>query len=80
VKVVLAPRESVFSGSEKSPFQPKKQFLSSLEKSLLQVAKTLEIASGLFWRPEKASPFRFGKITFSVRQDARNYVTVVLAA
>ena len=26
---------------------------------------TFEIASGLFWRPEKASSFRFGKIAFS---------------
>ena len=54
---------------------------------LFYVAKTPDIASRLFWRPKKASPFRFGKIAFSAekansfrfgkiafsgRQDARN--------
>jgi hypothetical protein len=63
-----AQRKRPFSGSEKSPFQLKKRFLSSLEKSLLQVAKTLEIASGLFWLPIKASPFRFKKSSFQLKK------------
>jgi len=74
-------------------FEQKKGFLSVSKNSLFQVAKTLEIASRLFWRPHKASAFRlgkfafsadkaisfrFGKIAFSGRQVAPNFVKVVL--
>jgi hypothetical protein len=94
-EVVLAPSKSV-------PFQVRKNRLLNgksdifhvRKKSLFQVAKTLEIASGLFRHPVKASPlrfgkiafsaeransFRFGKIAFSGSQNARNSFKVVLA-
>jgi len=44
------------------------QLLSGFEKSLFQVAKTLAIASRLFWRPEKASLFRFEKSPFQPKK------------
>jgi len=43
----------------------KKLPLLGSEKLLVRFVKTLEMASWLFWRPENATPFRFGKITFS---------------
>ena len=46
----------------------KKRFLSDSENSCFQVAKTHEIASRLFWHPQKASPFRFGKIAFTAEK------------
>ena len=58
--------KTLFYRTQKNRFLiRKKRFLSDSENSLFQVAKTLEIASWLFWRPQKASPFRFGKIAFS---------------
>jgi len=90
----VALKKRPLSGSEKTPFLLKKRILSGSEKLLFQVAMSLEIAWRLFWRPEKASLFRFGKfafwaekaisfkfgkIAFSGRQDARNCVRVILA-
>ena len=92
--VVLTPWKGVPSPIRKIAFSLKKLFLSGSEKSLFQVTKTFEIASRLFWRNEKASQFRcgkiaflaekaisfrFGKIAFSGRHVARNCVKVVLA-
>ena len=71
VKVVLTPwkgfpfpiRKIAFSAKKSSLFlvrktrflNRKKRFLSDSKNSLFLIAKTLEIASRLFWRLEKAS-------------------------
>ena len=90
----LFTSKSIFFRFGKNAFKLKSDFFQVRKKSLFLFAKTLEIASALFWRREKAShfrfgkiaflaekanSFRFGKIAFSGRQETRNSVRVVLA-
>ena len=54
VKVVLAPWKGVPFPIRKIAFSAEKAFSFTFGKITFQVAKTLEIASRLFWRPQKA--------------------------
>jgi hypothetical protein len=81
------------SGSEKSPFQLKKIFLSGSENSFFRSNTRTKLRQGCSGaiknRPfqvrnnrlftAKSNSFRFGKTAFSGRQDARNNFKVVLA-